>query len=220
MCGRYTLGFIERLGERFSLPEDDLLFDPRFNVSPSQRVPVIVRQESNRLTLMEWGLLPSWAKDPKASHRSINARVEGILTKPTFRGPIHKRRCLVPADGFYEWRKDGKAKTPYHVRRKDAALFAFAGIYGVWRGSGGEIIESYAILTTRPNELMEPIHNRMPVILGEDDEGAWLNAQGTEITALLKSLETPFPSEHLEAFPVSAKVNFPQFDSPDLIRQA
>jgi len=96
MCGRYTIGTLARLKERFSLPEDDLLFDPRFNVSPSQHVPVIVRQESNRLTLMEWGLLPSWAKDPKASHRSINARVEGILTKPTFRGPIHKRGVWSP----------------------------------------------------------------------------------------------------------------------------
>ena len=219
VCGRYTIGTVERLRERFALPEEDLQSDPRFNVSPSQQVPVIIRQESNHLTFMEWGLLPSWAKDPQASHRPVNARIEGILTKPTFRGPVRKHRCLIPADGFYEWKKEGKAKTPYYIHRRDSALFAFAGIYDVWRGTGGEIVESCAILTTRPNTLLEPIHNRMPVILEEGQEGLWLDPITPDTDRLLELLQRPYPADLLEAFPVSTRVNSPRIDRPELIQR-
>ena len=219
MCGRYTLGESQNLFRRFHVSEDGLAVAERFNVAPSQHMPVIIGGASNQITLMQWGLIPSWSKDTKSSGGLINARVEGILDRPTFRTPIRKRRCLVPADGFYEWKKeeDLEHRVPYYIRRKDHQLFAFAGIYDVWHGPGGEVVEGYAVLTTRPNSLMEPIHKRMPVILEESAEPAWLDVQGADIHSLLVKLANPFPSEELEAFPISTKVNSPSLDFPGLL---
>ena len=219
MCGRYTLGDSHNLYRRFHVPEDELALSDRFNVAPSQHMPVIVRDDANRLALMQWGLIPFWSKDPKPSAGLINARIEGILTKPSFRTPIRKRRCLVPSDGFCEWRKAQSGKIPYYIRRKDKQLFAFAGIYDVWHDPGSELIEGYAILTTQPNALLEPIHDRMPVILDESREAAWLDVHGTDIASLLEELATPFPADSLEAFAVSPRVNSPAADSPELLRR-
>ncbi|MBI3934341.1 MAG: SOS response-associated peptidase [Acidobacteria bacterium] len=225
MCGRYTLGDSHNLFRRFHLVEEELEIAGRFNVAPSQHMPVIVREETNgreaanQISLMQWGLVPSWSKDPKPSGGLINARIEGILAKPSFRSPARKRRCLVPCDGFYEWKKEKGGKVPYYIRRRDQELFAFAGIYDVWHGSGGEIIEGYAILTTRPNTLMAPIHDRMPVILEQEMEALWLDIPGADIASLLSTLEIPFPAEALETFPVSTQVNSPKFDFPGLVRR-
>ena len=172
---------------------------------------------------MEWGLVPSWSKDPSKAG-FINARIEGILSKPSFRGPIRKRRCLVPADGFYEWKKEKTAgklhKVPWLIRRKDHDLFAFAGIYDEWHGEGGEVMETYAILTTEPNELMRPIHDRMPVILRPDRESAWLETPGGKIEELIEQLSVPYPAGELEAHVVSTRVNSPTNDSPDLFSES
>jgi putative SOS response-associated peptidase YedK len=219
MCGRYTLGNSQDLYERFRIKPNELDIDPRYNVAPSQFMPVIVREECNRLTLMEWGLLPFWAKDPKSTNRLINARVEGILTKPSFRKAVREHRCLVPADGFYEWMKGPQGKIPVYIRRSDAGLFAFAGIYDEWRGPAGEVVESYAILTTTPNSLLAKVHNRMPVILEESMEADWLDASA-DIASLLKTLAKPFPPEPLEMYRVSPRVNAPKLDSPSLIERA
>ncbi|OFW00079.1 MAG: hypothetical protein A3H94_02495 [Acidobacteria bacterium RIFCSPLOWO2_02_FULL_60_20] len=225
MCGRYTLGDSHDLYRRFHVVKDELEVPERFNVAPTQHMPVVIREDStrrdasNRLTLMQWGLIPSWSKDPKPAGGLINARIEGVLAKPSFRAPVRKRRCLVPCDGFYEWKREKGGKVPYYIRRKDKALFAFAGIYDVWHGTGGEIIEGYAILTTRPNVLMAPIHDRMPVILDQAMEDFWLDIPGADITSLVATLENPFPAEALEAFPVSTKVNSPKFDFPELLRR-
>ena len=218
MCGRYTLGKVHELVDRFSVAVEDISADPRFNVSPSQHMPVVVREESNRLTLMQWGLLPSWAKDPKTAPRPINARIEGVLTKPTFRGPVRKHRCLVPADGFYEWKKEGKAKTPYYIRREDGALFAFAGFFDTWHGPGGEVIDSYAIMTTKPNSLLAQVHDRMPVILDPVREGLWLDTS-TDIDSLLESLQQPFAADQLEVYRVGTQVNSPRNDFPELVQR-
>jgi len=219
MCGRYTLGDSHDLFRRFHIPSEELAIAERFNVAPTQHMPVIIREQANHLTMMQWGLIPSWSKGPKPAGGLINARIEGILNKPSFRTPVRKRRCLVPADGFYEWKKEKGAKVPYYIRRKDNQLFAMAGIYDVWHGAAGELIEGYAILTTRPNALLEPIHDRMPVILEESREAAWLDIKSADIESLLAALENPFSAEELEAFRVSPKVNSPALDSRELLRR-
>jgi putative SOS response-associated peptidase YedK len=219
MCGRYTVGDSHDLFRRFHITENSLEVADRFNVAPNQHMPVVIRETVNRLALMQWGLIPAWAKEPKASSGLINARIEGIQNKPTFRTPVRKFRCLVPCDGFYEWKKEKRGKTPYHICRKDRQLFALAGIYELWDAPSSEVVGGYSVLTTRPNELMEPIHNRMPVILDAGLEDAWLDIHGTDITKLLDQLEDPFPTELLEAYPVSIKVNTPISDSPELIQR-
>jgi putative SOS response-associated peptidase YedK len=217
MCGRYTLGDSYDLFRRFHINADGPEVGQRFNVAPTQHMPVVIRETENTLALMQWGLVPAWSKDPKASSGLINARIEGILNKPRFRMPVRKSRCLVPSDGFYEWKNENGEKTPYYFRRKDRLLFAFAGIYELWDAPVSEVVGGFSILTTQPNELMEPIHNRMPVILREDLERSWLDTHGADIVALLDTLEQPFPSDQLEAYPVSINVNTPTFDSPDLL---
>ena len=142
MCGRYTIGDVHHLFRRFRVEEDPITVDARFNVSPSPHMPVIIRGDANHLSLMQWGLIPAWAKDLKAIKPMINARVEGILTKPTFRGPVRKHRCLVPANELYEWQGTKGCKVPYHIRWMDKQLFAFAGIFDSWHREGGEVLES------------------------------------------------------------------------------
>ena len=136
MCGRYTLSNAERMRVRFQIEMEDFDLTPRYNISPEQVMPVVVRNDRNRLEMMQWGLIPAWSKEPKST--AINARIEGILTKPSFRKPIRYHRCLIPATGFYEWKKEQSGKTPYYIRRKDGELFAFAGIFDVWRDQHGK----------------------------------------------------------------------------------
>jgi putative SOS response-associated peptidase YedK len=217
MCGRYALGDSHDLFRRFHIEDGGPEVGERFNVAPTQHMPVVIHETTNKLALMQWGLIPVWAREPKASSGLINARIEGIQEKPTFRRAVHKRRCLVPCDGFYEWKKEKGGKTPYFICRKDRQLFAMAGIYELWDAPANAVVGGYAILTTRSNELMEPIHNRMPVILPEELEEAWLDIHGADLAWLLERLETPFPSELLEAYPVSTKVNRPLFDSPEAV---
>ena len=190
-------------------------FPPRYNIAPTQDVPIVrLTRDGDRreLIMVRWGLVPYWADDIAIGNRLINARCESIERTPAFREAYRRRRCLVPADGFFEWKKDGKARQPLLVRRKDAAPFAFAGLWERWKQPDGDVLRSCTIITCPPNELVAPVHDRMPVILDSADFERWLDtdAGGRE---LLK----PCPSEWLEAFPVNPKVNSPANDDPECI---
>jgi putative SOS response-associated peptidase YedK len=216
MCGRYNLVPTENVAGRFHVDDQQLPLLPRYNVAPSQVMPVVVRNSPNRIVEMEWGLIPSWSKEPQVKFSTINARAETLTTSPVFRGPFKSRRCLVPASGFYEWRKTSQGKQPYCIQLDDGELFAFAGLYDIWHDADGNELYSYTIITTTSNDLVAPIHNRMPVILHRDDEDAWLDKH-TEPAHLL-SLLTPYPANAMAAFPVSRAVNNPANEGAELMR--
>ena len=217
MCGRYSLLCTDDLGNRFRVYDPSLGRRSRFNVAPSQTMPVIVRRERAELVPMAWGLVSQWAKDPGAVRRPINARAETLAEQPMFRGPLGDNRCLVPASGFYEWRRDSRGrKTPYYFRLKDANLFAFAGLYDVRRDAGGAPLATYAIITTAANGTVAPIHDRMPVILRREDEERWLGG-GPLPPETVRSVLGPYPADAMEAHPVSSQVNSPASDDPFLI---
>ena len=165
--------------------------------------------------LLHWGLVPSWSKESKTKHLLINARAEGVETKPSFRGPVRHRCCIIPASGFYEWRRQGGGKQPYFVRPAADEVFALAGIWDRWEGKQGEVIESVAIITTSANELMQPIHDRMPVVLGKENVAAWIATQ----TAFEKAqaMLGPYPSEKMVAYPVNSVVNSARYNGPECI---
>lgn len=219
MCGRYTLKTTsEVVADQFHFEElSDL--KPRYNIAPSQQV-LAVRENSGSTSregvMLKWGLLPSWAKDPSLGMKLMNARVETVAEKPSFRKAFRQRRCLVLADGFYEWQKDGKVKQPYYIRMRDERPFAFAGLWEHWIDDEGKVLETCALLTTEPNELMGPIHHRMPVILNVEGYDDWLdpNLQTVErLTPLLQS----YPAEEMMAYPVGRLVNNARFDDPRCI---
>jgi putative SOS response-associated peptidase YedK len=216
MCGRYNLVPTESVASRFEVDNPQLPLLPRYNVAPSQAMPVVVRNSPNRIVEMRWGLIPSWSQEPEVRFSTINARAETLTTSPVFRGPFKSRRCLVPASGFYEWRKIGQGKQPYCIQIRDGDLFAFAGLYDIWRDAHGNELYSYTIITTAPNDLVAPIHNRMPVILRRDDEDAWLDKQTDQ--ARLLALLTPYPTDEMAVFPVSRALNNPANDDAELIR--
>lgn len=219
MCGRYGFTKPEKIFDRFGVETygKDLDLKPRYNVAPSQDMPIVVRHSPNSIDIMRWGLIPFWAKDPKIGNSLINARADGIEKKPAFRKPFKLQRCIVPADGFYEWKETGEGKVPYYFKMKDDSLFGFAGLYDVWRDTRtGKEIKSYTIITTEPNEIVGKVHNRMPVILEKEEENTWLNPDETEPDNLLPLLD-PFPSEPIESYEVSKFVNNPRNDSPTLI---
>jgi putative SOS response-associated peptidase YedK len=218
MCGRFTLTTdLEQLEERFSFHTANLSFTPRYNIAPSQPVLAIVEDDKgHRGGLLRWGLIPSWAKDAAIGNRMINARAETVAEKPSFRRALQQRRCLILADGFYEWRKEGKKKTPLFITLTSRAPFAFAGLWETWRPSDGETIHSCTIITTTPNALMESIHNRMPVILTREAETAWLDRTITEPEKLLPFLVS-YPETLMDAYEVALTVNSPKNDSPACI---
>jgi putative SOS response-associated peptidase YedK len=215
MCGRYTLHDYQELGPRFKVA-DTPLFKPSYNIAPSQNNPVIIRQSPNSAKLMKWGLIPFWAKDPRIGFKMINARAETVATSPAFRMPFKKQRCLVPANGFYEWKKSGKTKEPHYIKRQNGELFAMAGLFDLWKDAEDHETWTYTIITTEPNDLMSTIHNRMPVILEPDDEDAWLD-QETSVADLAKLLK-PFHAKDLQEYVVSTAVNSPVNNSADLIK--
>lgn len=216
MCGRYTQTADARtLAGRFRLAKLGLDVRPRWNMAPGQEGPVVVLEGGRRLGLYRWGLVPAWAKDPTIGHKMINARADTAAEKPAFRGPFQRRRCLVPADGFYEWRKAGKAKVPVRFTRADGAPFAFAGLWDEWRSPEGEAVRSYAVLTTEANALVAGVHDRMPVILTEAAEEAWLDPGAK--TAELRALLAPFDPALMRAAEASTRVNSPRNDDPGLL---
>jgi putative SOS response-associated peptidase YedK len=198
---------------------DDSYLAPSYNVAPQSFQPVVrLNRESGQreLAIMRWGLVPYWAKDAKVAFSTINAKAETITTSPTYREAIKRRRCLVPADWFYEWQKlDAKTKQPYAIGLKDNSMFAFAGLWERWKDkTSGQVLETYSVITTDPNELMEPIHNRMPVILAPKDYERWL--QPGEPSHLPVDLLRPFPAEEMNAWKVSSAVGNVRNNSPEL----
>ena len=215
MCGRYTLATpVEALKEEFEVGGPVPELAPSFNVAPAEEVAV-VREDGGyrRLELLRWGLVPFWADDPGIGQRMINARAETAPDKPAFRAAFRKRRCLIPADGFYEWqRADGGPKQPFHIRRRDGRPFAFAGIWEDWRDGK---VRSCAILTTDANEELQKVHHRMPVILDREDYGRWLDPEAGEKD--LRVLLQPYAADDLEFYPVDRWVNKPSNDDPRCI---
>lgn len=219
MCGRFTLTVdAHQIREAFpwiSVEED---IQPRYNIAPSQPLAVVPNDGKYRLDYFVWGLIPSWAKDPAIGNRMINARGETVDQKPSFRAAFRRRRCLIMADGFYEWKKapGQRSKTPTYIKMKDGKPFAFAGLWENWQAPDGSNILSCTIITTEPNDLIKDIHNRMPVILPENAYANWLQPGESEAEQL-KPLLIPFASDKLTAFPVSTLVNNPANESPSCI---
>ena len=220
MCGRFTLHTSpEQLAEHFDLEETPPLA-ARYNIAPTQPVAIVRpdREASSReWALVHWGLIPSWAKEPGIGARMINARGETVAEKPSFRAALRRRRCLLPADGFYEWKKEGRSKQPFHIRLRSQEPFAFAGLWETWTAPDGSELQSCTLITTEANELMATVHDRMPVILAPEDYAQWLgtgkDADAREIDQL-QHLLRPFDAELMEAYPVSQQVNNPQVEGP------
>jgi putative SOS response-associated peptidase YedK len=213
MCGRFSLTANEaELNLRFELEGGTAPYVPRYNGAPSQMLAVITGENPHKLSFHRWGLIPPWAKDISIGNKMINARCESITEKPSFRTPLFSKRCLVPADGFYEWQQD-TGKQPYRIFLKDNPIFSMAGLWERWKSPEGLIIESFNIITTEANSFMKPIHNRMPVILKPGDEKKWLESKiAEEILSLLKQS----PSDEMDAYPVSKLVNSPRNDVPEV----
>ena len=223
MCGRYTLTApSESLAEMLPRLEITDGISPRYNIAPTQEVAVVPNNGEKRMQYFRWGLIPSWAKDPKIGNRMINARSETLAEKPSFRTAYKRRRCLVLADGYYEWRGegDGGPKTPYYIRMESEKPFAFAGLWESWRQAGEDAsLQSCTIITCPPNEMLERIHHRMPVILEEEEYDVWLNP-AEQAPAELNHLLKPYPAEEMTTYAVSRLVNQPKNDSPECILPA
>ncbi|HEX2036155.1 MAG TPA: SOS response-associated peptidase [Chloroflexota bacterium] len=229
MCGRYTLTVdLRDIAERFGVAADQeapagadpaLAAGPRYNIAPTQLVITVAANGARHVEPMRWGLIPSWAKDPKIGSRLINARAETLAEKPAFRSALRRRRCLLPSDSFYEWATvpGSKAKRPMRVRLKSGEVYAFAGLWDEWTPpEGGPAVRSCTIVTTEPNELMATFHHRMPVILSPQAEAAWLDPRISDPSQLVPLLR-PYPADLMEAYPVSPAVNSIANDSAQLI---
>jgi putative SOS response-associated peptidase YedK len=216
MCGRYTLTTpTDLLASEFDLRDLGLLA-PRYNIAPTQPVPVVTSRDPHALSLFRWGLIPSWSKERPTGTNHINARAETLLEKPSFRDAFRSRRCFVLADGFYEWRKDGTRRRPFYIRLRSRRPFAFAGLWEVWRPPEGPPVRSCAIVTTDPNDLVRPLHDRMPAILTREAREAWLSVAPGEVEGLRRLL-APYPAQEMEAYEVSPRVNAVENDSPECI---
>jgi putative SOS response-associated peptidase YedK len=204
MCGRFALfASGEELRERYPFVEDAQI-EPRYNIAPTQPVKIVRETDMGReMVSLRWGLIPSWARDPTTTYPLINARAETVAQKPSFRAAFKQRRCLIPASGYYEWQKTDGSKQPHFIRPHGGGLFAFAGL---WEG------ETCTILTTTANDLMRPLHERMPVILDPTAEALWLDTRADAIS--LHALLVPYPGEKMEAFPVSPWVSNPKYEGP------
>ncbi len=220
MCGRYVLTTPGQvLAEVFDLPQPVELA-ARYNIAPTQAVPIVRATEGGgrELAFVSWGLVPHWAKEKAIGNRLINARAESLAEKPAFRSSFKHRRCLIPADGFYEWKPEGGGKQPWLLRLRGGEPFAFAGLWSRWQdpAAGGEPFESCAIVTTTPNELAATVHDRMPAILPKERHALWLDPQAYDPVALA-ALLAPIPADAMEAFPVSKRVNSPANEDPRCI---
>lgn len=216
MCGRYTLiTDINAIADSFGV-EPALSAMPRYNIAPTQDIVAIVNTGETSLTTLRWGLIPSWARDESIGSRMINARAETLAEKPSFKNLLRRHRCLVVADGFYEWKAEGRSKTPMYITLADGQPFAFAGLWDIWKSPDGTEVRSCTIVTTEPNELMVPIHNRMPAILRRGAYDDWLNPQVRDEQVLTHWLG-PYPSELMKARPVSRLVNNPRNETAEIL---
>ncbi len=218
VCNRYRLTHSKQyLAERFQAADDEVEEHPRYNIAPTQPVLIVLKEQGKKIrhfTTMRWGLIPSWAKDMSIGNRTLNARSETVTTTPAFRDSILTKRCLIPADGFYEWRKMGSVKQPYCFEVGDRELFAFAGLWDERTSPDGEVIESCTILTTNPNSLVEDLHNRMPVIVAPDKYDLWLDPDVTDFEAIRDILK-PYDAAQMRCYPVSRKLNNSKIDNAE-----
>lgn len=217
MCGRYNLITDARALVDFFQVRTTLDLEPRYNIAPSQDVPVVRRPGSEReLATLRWGLIPHWAKNDKIGYRMINARAETLAEKPSFRSAFRHRRCLIPATGFYEWKPADGGKQPYNIRIGDGKLFAFAGLWESWKGGDNKSVESCTIIVTNANEVIRPLHDRMPVILHPGDYEDWLDPELHD-PDMLQPLLQPCPSKWLNCYPVNRRVGSPAKDDPECV---
>lgn len=219
MCGRFTL-ILDRdeLQSELQIGEIPALYAPRYNIAPSQPVLAVTDPITREPVFLRWGLVPSWAKDPEIGNRLINARSETVPDKPSFRSAFMRRRCLIPADGFYEWKKSGSGSqrsTPFYFFLKDHRPFTFAGLWEIWHSAGGDELHTCTILTTEPNLLLQSIHDRMPVILNKDQRWLWMDPNAT--VAELSALCIPYPAADMDAHAVSLRVNNANVDTSELV---
>ena len=218
MCGRFSL--TADLGElipRFEFDGDWLEYEPNYNVAPTQNVLTVVGGENRRGGFMRWGLIPHWAENASIGSRMINARAETVTRKPAFRDALRRRRCLVLADGFYEWQRSGRKRKPLRIVMNSGAPFSFAGLWALWRDHEGNTVPSCTIITTAANDLLSPIHSRMPVILPRELEELWLDRDVRDPVALADLLE-PYPSHQMRTYEVSALVNSARNNVPDVVK--
>src|SRR5216683_885860 len=219
MCGRYAIPEPGDIPIRFKATRSGYDLKPRYNAAPSEDMPVVVNTGENHVELMRWGLVPFWAKDTNIGYKMINARAETLQVKPSFKKALSLQRCIVPAGGFFEWKKLDKEKVPYYIFLKNKGLFGFAGLYDTWHDKQGRELKTYTIITTEPNAIVEPIHNRLPAILEKQDEEEWLNPDETEADRLVKLLH-PYPASEMDTYPVSRQVNSPAHDTKEVIEPA
>jgi putative SOS response-associated peptidase YedK len=216
MCGRFQISkIVDDIQLRFNVDVEEEWNKQIFNAAPGMMLPVITNSDPAHLQLFKWGLIPSWAKDPAIGNKLINARAESLPEKPSFRNSLKRKRCLVPANGFYEWKKDGNAKIAHRICFQDDRLFAFAGLWDSWKDSEDNVIHSFTIITTNPNEVMKPIHDRMPVILPPSLEKEWLDYDLSPEEAL--DMLVPYAGDGLYAYPVSSLVNNVRNNGPEVI---
>ena len=218
MCGRFVLkDTIKDLSTFFQVDNiHDLFLLPKYNIYPGQNVPVIIMEEGKKFIMMRWGLVPSWSNDPMIGFQMINARAETLSQKPSFKSSFKKHRCIIPCSGFYEWEKlDKKTKVPYFIRLKNRKPFALAGLWDRWKKDGGNLT-TFTIITTAANKIIEPIHDRMPVILKSKIHDLWLNPDITD-TDTINDFLKPYPSDEMELYKISTIVNNPKNDSPQCI---
>ena len=219
MCGRYSLLCIDDLGNRFRVFDPMMGARSRFNITPGNEMPVIVRTEQNHLAVMRWGLIPRRTKDIRTATPLINARAETLDSKPAFRPLLHTPRCLIPASGFFEWKKEGKIKNPFYFRLMDTPLFSFAGLFDQWHNPEGVTVSTYTIITCEANHLVAPVHDRMPVILSRENEERWLDP-GPLLPGDLKRILVPYPAELMNSLQVSTLVNNPSVDDDRVVLPA
>jgi putative SOS response-associated peptidase YedK len=219
VCGRFAQKSpAKKVAKQFKVEEVPPLAE-RYNVAPTQAILGIREGGGAReATFFKWGLVPRWAKDPAIGNKLINARSETVTEKPSFREAFARRRCLIPADGFYEWQRSGGRKLPFFFRMRDESPFGFAGLWERWEGEGGEVIDSCTILTTEANKVLRPVHDRMPVIVHPEDYSLWLEGDERERTLLMELLR-PYPAEEMAGYPVSPLVNSPNNRGAELIEE-
>ncbi len=218
MCGRFVMDeIVEAIESQFEVDQVVATTPPRYNIAPSQPVSVVVEGDQRYLDVFRWGLIPSWAKDPKIGNKLINARAETLAEKPSFRAAFRRRRCVIPTTGFFEWKRDGSQRTPMYIHLKECRLFSFAGLWEEWHTPEGSLIRSCTIITVAPNAFMESIHNRMPAILLPGQEGAWLNPSEIKPSDLQPLLQ-PYPGSDMTAHAVSSRVNSPSHDDASLVQ--
>jgi len=221
MCGRFTLHTPEsRIREAFNLEDTEPLgLSTRYNIAPSQDVPIIRETDSGReMVMARWGLVPHWSKEPKTRYSTINARIESVAEKPTYRSPFKHKRCLIPADGFYEWKVVNDGKVPHHVRLRDSDVFALAGLWDRWEDKS-QVLESCSIIVMPANDVMKPLHERMPAIIDPANYDQWLDSRITEKAEIMQILD-PTLSSHLMFYPISPWVNSPKHDDERCIQAA